>query len=307
MDKLPNPPALLGRLWLVLLGAIITLAGLFFAIGGGKLVSLGGSYYFLLAGIGLVISGLLIIRRKPLGALLFGLIFVLSAIWAVWDAGVDFWPLISRLLAITVGAIVVALSFPLLRRAAGRAPAYGASFGLALVLAIGTGAAFYGMFIPHAPVVASGNLPARTPVDPAQEQKNWEAYGNTAGGSRFAALDQINLDNVSKLAVAWEFHTGDTPISPGANGAEDQETPLQVGDKRVPLHPAQQRHLDRRRYRQADLEGRDQRQVVRLDALPRACLFRRDTRSARPADCTGLDAGNGRNSCGRARRASAGS
>ncbi len=231
MDKSPNPPALLGRLWLVLLGAIITLAGLFFAVGGGKLVSLGGSWYFLLAGIGLVIAGLLIIRRKPVGALLFGLVFVLSVIWAIWDAGFEFWPLISRLLAIAVGSIVVALSFPLLRRSAGRTPAYGASFGLAIVLAIGTAAAFYGMFIPHPPVVASGAGPARTPVDPAREQKNWEAYGNTSGGSRFAALDQINLDNVGDLKVAWEYHTGDTPISPGANGAEDQETPLQVGDR----------------------------------------------------------------------------
>ncbi|MBO9127449.1 MULTISPECIES: glucose/quinate/shikimate family membrane-bound PQQ-dependent dehydrogenase [unclassified Rhizobium] len=231
MDKSPNPPALLGRLWLVLLGAIITLAGLFFAVGGGKLVSLGGSWYFLLAGVGLVIAGLLIIRRKPVGALLFGLVFVLSVIWAIWDAGFEFWPLISRLLAIAVGSIVVALSFPLLRRSAGRTPAYGASFGLALILAIGTGAAFYGMFIPHPPVVASGAGPARTPVDPAREQKNWEAYGNTSGGSRFAALDQINVDNVNDLKVAWEYHTGDTPISPGANGAEDQETPLQVGDR----------------------------------------------------------------------------
>lgn len=231
MDNSPNPPALLGRLWLVLLGAIITLAGLFFAIGGGKLVSLGGSWYFLLAGIGLVIAGLLIIRRRPLGALLFGLVFVLSAIWAIWDAGFEFWPLISRLLAIAVGSIVVAVSFPLLRRSAGRTPAYGASFGLALILAIGTGAAFYGMFIPYPPVVATGAGPARTPVDPAREQKNWEAYGNTSGGSRFAALDQINLDNVNDLKVAWEYHTGDTPISPGANGAEDQETPLQVGDR----------------------------------------------------------------------------
>ncbi|WP_018896656.1 glucose/quinate/shikimate family membrane-bound PQQ-dependent dehydrogenase [Rhizobium sp. 2MFCol3.1] len=231
MDNSPNPPALLGRLWLVLLGAIISLAGLFFAVGGGKLVSLGGSWYFLLAGIGLVIAGLLIIRRKPVGALLFGLVFVLSAIWAIWDAGFEFWPLISRLLAIAVGSIVVALSFPLLRRSAGRTPAYGASFGLALILAIGTGAAFYGMFIPHPPVVATGAGPARTPVDPAREQKNWEHYGNTSGGSRFAALDQINLDNVGDLKVAWEYHTGDTPISPGANGAEDQETPLQVGDR----------------------------------------------------------------------------
>lgn len=45
------------------------------------------------------------------------------------------------------------------------------------------------------------------------------------------ALDAINRDNVKDLQVAWTYHTGDTPISPGANGAEDQQTPLQVGDR----------------------------------------------------------------------------
>ncbi len=220
---------MLSRLWLFLLGAIITIAGLFFAIGGGKLASLGGSWYFLLAGIGLIVSGLLIVRRRPSGALLFGLVFVLTAIWAVWDAGLEFWPLISRLLAIGVGAVVVALSFPLLRRSVGRTPAYGASFALAAILAVGSAVAFVGMFIPH-PTVTATAAPALTPVSPDKEQKNWESYGNTPGGSRFAALDQINRDNVSKLQVAWTYHTGDIPISPGANGAEDQETPLQVGD-----------------------------------------------------------------------------
>ena len=68
-------------------------------------------------------------------------------------------------------------------------------------------------------------------VAPDAEQKNWEHYGNTPGGSRFVALDQITRDNVDKLEVAWTYHTGDTPISPGNNGAEDQQTPLQVGDK----------------------------------------------------------------------------
>ena len=141
MDKSPNPPALLGRLWLVLLGAVITIAGLFFAIGGGKLVSLGGSWYFLLAGIGLIVAGILIIRRKPAGALLFGLVVILSVVWAVWDAGLDFWPLISRLLALGIGATVVAFSYPLLRRASGRTPAYAVSFLVAIVLAIGSAVA----------------------------------------------------------------------------------------------------------------------------------------------------------------------
>lgn len=59
---------------------------------------------------------------------------------------------------------------------------------------------------------------------------NWENYGNDAGGSRFVALDQINRDNVHKLKEAWRFRTGDFTTGSG-NGAEDQMTPLQVGNK----------------------------------------------------------------------------
>ncbi|MDS7595522.1 glucose/quinate/shikimate family membrane-bound PQQ-dependent dehydrogenase [Agrobacterium tumefaciens] len=219
------------RLWLFVLGAVILLAGLFFAIGGGKLAALGGSLYFVTAGIALVVSGLLVILRKPAGALLFGLVVIFTAIWAVWDAGLEFWPLISRLLAIGVGATVVALSYPLLRRAVGKTPAYVPSFALAAVLAIASAAGFAGMFVPHPTVAFNGTPAALTPVDPATEQKNWEHYGNTTGGSRFAALDQITRDNVKDLQVAWTYRTGDTPISPGGGGAEDQLTPLQVGEK----------------------------------------------------------------------------
>ncbi|PJN92221.1 membrane-bound PQQ-dependent dehydrogenase, glucose/quinate/shikimate family, partial [Bacillus sp. mrc49] len=59
---------------------------------------------------------------------------------------------------------------------------------------------------------------------------DWAHYGNTEGGSRFAALDQINRSNVDKLKVAWTYHTGDVAESDG-NGAEDQLTPLQIGNK----------------------------------------------------------------------------
>jgi quinate dehydrogenase (quinone) len=224
-----NTVGYLGRAWLCMLGAIIALAAMFFIIGGGWLISLGGSWYFLLAGIGLLLSGLQVVRHRPAGASLFNLVLALTAVWAVWDAGFEFWPLISRLLALSIAAVVVALSVPLLRRANGRRPSYCASYGVALVLAIAAGIGFLGMFTPHPTVVATG-LPTVTPVAADDEQKNWEAYGNTSGGSRFAALDQINRDTVSRLEVAWTYHTGDTPTSSGANGAEDQQTPLQVDD-----------------------------------------------------------------------------
>jgi quinoprotein glucose dehydrogenase len=42
----------------------------------------------------------------------------------------------------------------------------------------------------------------------------WPNYGNDPGGTRYSPLSQINRENVSKLKVAWVFHTGD--ISDGS-------------------------------------------------------------------------------------------
>ncbi|MBB3948055.1 quinate dehydrogenase (quinone) [Rhizobium skierniewicense] len=227
----PKPLSAFSKLWLAFLGLVLVAAGLFFTYFGAKLAMAGGSLYFIISGIALVLGGLLIALRKPSGAMLFGLVFIGTVAWSLWEVGVDFWPLISRLLALTVGATVVALSVPLLRRAAGKTPAYAGSFILAILLGAASAAGMAGMFVPHPTVVASGEAPALTPVSVETEQKNWEHYGNTAGGSRFVALDQINRDTVKNLEVAWTYHTGDTPISPNGGGAEDQQTPLQVGDR----------------------------------------------------------------------------
>jgi quinoprotein glucose dehydrogenase len=58
---------------------------------------------------------------------------------------------------------------------------------------------------------------------------DWPSYGNDAGGTRFSSLTQINRDTVSKLKVAWVFHTGD--ISNGSNGQKRsgfETTPIMV-------------------------------------------------------------------------------
>ena len=36
----------------------------------------------------------------------------------------------------------------------------------------------------------------------------WSSYGGDPGGARYSAADQINLDNVEKLDVAWAYRTG---------------------------------------------------------------------------------------------------
>ncbi|GFM73311.1 quinate dehydrogenase [Pseudomonas cichorii] len=211
----------------VALGVLVF--GLLFAAGGGYLVTLGGSWYFLLAGLGLIASSVLLFRQRLAGAWLFAALMALTVIWALADAGLNFWPLISRLFALGVLSLLVALIYPALCRANGlKGGAAGYALAGALLIAIVASGA--GMFVPHASVSPDGNGPGLTRVDPAKAQKDWQHYGNDEGGSRFAALDQINRSNVSELVPAWSYNTGDIAISNG-NGAEDQTTPLQIGDK----------------------------------------------------------------------------
>jgi len=43
----------------------------------------------------------------------------------------------------------------------------------------------------------------------ADPYENWPTYGGNKEGSRYSHLDQINLDNVNQLKVAWEYDTGE--------------------------------------------------------------------------------------------------
>ena len=57
----------------------------------------------------------------------------------------------------------------------------------------------------------------------------WPNYGNDPGGMRYSPLTQINRNNVSKLKVAWVYHTGD--VSDGKKyprRSEFESTPIFV-------------------------------------------------------------------------------
>lgn len=47
------------------------------------------------------------------------------------------------------------------------------------------------------------------PSAPAREDVGWPNPGNDKGGTRYAAIDQINRENVKDLQVAWTYNTGD--------------------------------------------------------------------------------------------------
>ncbi len=212
----------------VLLGLALLATGLFFVVVGAKLAFLHGSAYFLIAGVIIVAATMQFMRAKSSAVVIHGVAFVVPLVWAPIDGGFDFWPLVSRLMLL---ADFMLLTWPPLRRHEGAQRAGKWAYGAAAVIAVCMGATFAQMFVPH-PSVAFDGVPA-PPVSaaPGATQKNWNNYGNTPGGNRFVALDQITRDNVKDLHVASTFHMGDIPISPTGNGAEDQDTPLQIGER----------------------------------------------------------------------------
>ncbi|MBO6151129.1 MAG: membrane-bound PQQ-dependent dehydrogenase, glucose/quinate/shikimate family, partial [Acinetobacter sp.] len=218
------------KIWCFILGLALLLTGLFYLIGGGKLISLGGSWYFFIAGLLTTASAIFVFRKKAFGVWLFALVFVGTIVWAWFDAGWDFWALFSRLMFPAGVFAALLFTLPAIRRYQAQSSLVAPAYTGATVVVIGMLIAFYQMFQPHPTVAASGQELPLIPVDADKQQVNWQHYGNDTGGSRFAALDQINRNNVQQLKEVWRFQTGDLTTGSG-NGAEDQTTPLQVGDK----------------------------------------------------------------------------
>lgn len=73
-----------GAVALAVLGLVILAVGMFMLGAGIYLIMLGGSWYFALAGLGLSIAAVLLVRRRMSGAALYLLILAATVVWALW-------------------------------------------------------------------------------------------------------------------------------------------------------------------------------------------------------------------------------
>ncbi|EJT85941.1 membrane-bound PQQ-dependent dehydrogenase [Pseudomonas putida S11] len=87
-------------------------------------------------------------------------------------------------------------------------------------------AGFIAMFFPHGVIQGVARPPVAGGAVDKAVNGNWQHYGRTPTGTRFAPLEQITPENVSNLQVAWTFRTGEIADV----GSENQNTPIQVGD-----------------------------------------------------------------------------
>ncbi|WP_263770738.1 glucose/quinate/shikimate family membrane-bound PQQ-dependent dehydrogenase [Propionivibrio soli] len=243
MNRTPNRSKLL-----TLSAALIALMAIAFLGGGAWLVSLGGSWYYVAAGTGLLITASLLFGARPTALWIYAAVILGTFVWSLWEKGLDWWGIAARgdVLFIVGAFLVTPWIIRRLRYASASDFSDAAPLGwdggrraLGLVLAVYLIVGIVSWFVdPYAlrgelpaarsPGVAGAPGPDGLPV-PVGE---WHAYGRTSEGQRYSPLDQIVPGNAEKLDVAWTFHTGDVRGQPGDPVETTFEvTPLKVGNR----------------------------------------------------------------------------
>ena len=222
-----------GALAVRLLGIVFALIGVVLTVGGVWLLTLGGSFYYLLAGLGLIASGVMLFRLKLLGAWIYAAVFALTLLWALWEVGLDAWALVPRVIAPAVLLVLLIAALPVLKPGRdGRRWALAGGVGfVALALLAVFGVAQANAFRVDGPLPAPSAATSSDP-DAIAVGADWPAYGGSYHAQRYSSLNQINATNVDKLERVWTINTGDLPGDrPGAqNKYASENTPLKIGD-----------------------------------------------------------------------------
>lgn len=216
------------------LATVLLLLSLPLIFGGAYLLYLGGSAYFFLVGITILLSAVLIFRDSAWGIWLYVATVVATFIWSLWEIDGKGWmpvwqvDLMARV-GVLLGIMVVALLLlPAIYRRAGRHPTRNTRY-LGVLALVGFAAALGLLLLDtHAGVSSTPteSTNANDAVEPPSSS-DWIAYGGTNLAQRFSSATQITPANASQLEKTWEFNTGDKPHS-DATPYAFQNTPLKV-------------------------------------------------------------------------------
>ncbi len=217
--------------WPHILAVVIGAVGAINLAGGVWLASLGGSLFYTVAGLAMLVTASLLWRRRAMALHVFAALVLATVVWAWFEIGADWWPLVPRGDLIFIFGALLVLPWTVKRlvpgsgwrRAAGPlagALAVAAVFGVVSLLRDvhnldGT------LPGPRNPLVANaGGVP----------DDDWSAYARSWRGDKFSPLTQINPGNVGKLKVAWQLQTGDVKRAGDPGETTYEMTPIKVGD-----------------------------------------------------------------------------
>ncbi|WDJ07976.1 glucose/quinate/shikimate family membrane-bound PQQ-dependent dehydrogenase [Xanthomonas campestris] len=230
---------------LVAYAVVLAVLGAALAYEGGRLVAVGGSWYYVLAGIAVLVAGVLLALGKRAGLWLFGATLAATIVWALWEVGLDGWGLIPRLAWISVLGLVLLPFWGVARRRMQPLSGLGYVVVTGVLPVLGAALILWPLLVPRNVELADASkqpADAATPfsrgsvpspdgnVAANHDASNWTAYAGSNLSNHYTPGTQITPENVKGLKVAWEFHTGDLKPKDSKLGYAFQNTPLKVGD-----------------------------------------------------------------------------
>lgn len=209
----------------VVIAAVI---GLFLLVGGIWLTVLGGSFYYVIAGLALLIFAWLLLKRSSTSIWLYAALMLGTTLWGIWEVGTDFWALAPRL--DILGVLGLWILIPAVSRGMDNAKSSKIALSSTLVIAIVV--MVYSIFNDPQEIngVIKNEQPKTAQAVEGVDAADWPAYGRTQGGVRYSPLTQINDQNVKDLKVAWTFRTGDLKTANDSGETTNQVTPIKVGN-----------------------------------------------------------------------------
>jgi quinoprotein glucose dehydrogenase len=217
--------------------SLLFLIGLMMFAGGARLLTLGGSPYYVLCGAAVSVSAFGLSRDFGWGAVLYGLAVCATVSWAIWEVGFDTWLLLPRVGLVTVLGLFLLLPSFRRRLTWSRSPSIATLVGVPVLVILagvllrsawgpvdGADPMYRGGGSAIAPdaIALIGQGTQAQVHDPAVDQASadWSEYGKDAGGTRYSTLDQITPDGVPRLQLAWKYET--------ASGLAREATPLKI-------------------------------------------------------------------------------
>ncbi len=126
-----------GSIWVYLVATVIAIFGIPIFLGGAYLIMLGGSWYYMPAGLGLLLTSWFLFRHDVKAVFVYLITYIGTIMWALWEAGLNGWAQVPRLVAPTVVLLLVLSTWPMLRGTVRRYTPGLAVAGIAMLAAVG--------------------------------------------------------------------------------------------------------------------------------------------------------------------------
>jgi quinoprotein glucose dehydrogenase len=213
--------------------ALIAVLGLALVGEGAWLLSVGGTWVYVALGLGFLATAALLFMRNRRALIVFALLVLATLAWALVEGGFDWWTMVPR--GDIVFLVGLWLLMPWVVRSLNRPPKTWQYWdtstrlltaSLFIAAAVGVASMFTDVHDRVGRVETANDTPP--PGLWGVPEGEWRAWGRSNAGDRWSPLAEITPANVTKLQVAWTYHTGDIRSDKDPLETTYELTPLMV-------------------------------------------------------------------------------